>query len=126
VSGARNRRMGAAFETALTAFFRGRGCSAERLRLSGREDEGDISVRFSDREPVSLIVEAKAGKNIRPWHWFREEAVPEAAAYRKRRGTDTGVPCLVMKAHNRSIGDALVCLSLSDFMDIVNRDRRED
>ena len=36
-----NKRMGATFELDIVKWFRGLGFNAERLRLSGKDDEGD-------------------------------------------------------------------------------------
>src|SRR5690606_14632617 len=75
-TGAANRRRGTQFETDLVKHFRSKGMDTERLRLSGKEDEGDIVVRIGRDQRV--VVEAKSGKNIRPRFWWNEEAVPEA------------------------------------------------
>src|SRR5699024_6135074 len=111
-------RDGAAFETALVNYFRDRGLEADRLRTSGKEDEGDIAVR--DKVGVVAIVEAKAGKNIRPRYWFDEEAVPEAKKYADRRSLlEPPMPALAMKSHNKPIGKALVTISLEHYVDLL-------
>ena len=114
----KNKRDGTAYETALVNYFRERGLEADRLRLGGKEDEGDIAVR--DRAGVVAIVEAKAGKNIRPRYWYDEEAVPEAKKYADRRSLlEQPMPALVMKSHNKPIGKSLVTISLEHYVDLL-------
>lgn len=117
--GAKNKRNGSAFETALVNYFRLKGFEADRLRLSGSGDEGDLVIR--DSAGPLLVVEAKAGKNVRPRYWYDEEAVPEAANYEKHRGMRKGsmVPVLAMKAHNKSIGKSLITISLDDLNRLI-------
>lgn len=120
-TGAANRRRGTQFETDLVKHFRNRGMDTERLRLSGKEDEGDIVVRIGRDQRV--IVEAKSGKNIRPRFWWNEEAVPEAKNYTKRRSllNEEVTPALVMKEHNKAIGKSLVTIDLDTFTDLLER-----
>lgn len=120
-TGAANRRRGTQYESDLVKHFRGKGMDTERLRLSGREDEGDIVVRIGKDQRV--IVEAKSGKNIRPRFWWNEEAVPEARNYTKRRSllNEEVIPALVMKEHNRAIGKSLVTIDLDTFTDLLER-----
>lgn len=119
--GAKNKRNGADYEIKLLNYFREHACSAERLRLAGKEDEGDLSVRASDTLPVSLVVEAKAGVNVRPRAWFNEAKV-EAKKYGERRNMPRNPkPVLIMKSHNRPVGQSLVTLSLDDFTELFIR-----
>ena len=123
-TGAANRRRGTQYESDLVKHFRGKGMDAERLRLSGKEDEGDIVVRVGKDQRI--IVEAKSGKNIRPRFWYDEEAVPEAKNYTKRRSlsSEEVIPALVMKSHNRAIGKSLVTIDLDTFVDLLERSYR--
>jgi len=120
-TGAANRRRGTQFETDLVKHFRSKGMDTERLRLSGKEDEGDIVVRIGRDQRV--VVEAKSGKNIRPRFWWNEEAVPEARNYTKRRSllNEEVTPALVMKEHNKAIGKSLVTIDLDTFTDLLER-----
>ena len=120
-TGAANRRRGTQYESDLVKHFRGKGMDTERLRLSGREDEGDIVVRIGKDQRV--IVEAKSGKNIRPRFWYDEEAVPEARNYTKRRSllNEEVLPALIMKSHNKAIGKSLVTIDLDTFTDLLER-----
>lgn len=118
-TGAASRRAGARYETDLVKFFRELGYDTERLRLSGKQDEGDLVVRVDGER---FIIEAKAGKNVRPRFWFDEEAVPEADNYTKRRDLPhRAIPVLSMKSHNKAIGKSLVTISLEDFAYLLQR-----
>lgn len=118
-TGAANKRKGAAYEIALVDHFREAKFDTERLRLSGKEDEGDIVVRAGGRR---VIVEAKSGTNVRPRHWFDEEAVPEARNYSKRRDlTEDAMPVLSMKSHNKAIGKSLVVITLDEFTELLRK-----
>lgn len=114
---AKNKRDGSAYESALVNYFRERSYEADRLRLSGKEDEGDLVVRHNGKP--FLIIEAKAGKNIRPRYWYDDEAVPEARNYCKRRGLPGITPVLAMKSHNKSIGSSLITISLDDLAQLL-------
>lgn len=115
---AKNRRDGAAFESAVVKYVRERGLEADRLRLSGKQDEGDVVVR--DKVGVAAVMETKAGKNLRVRHWWDEEAVPEAKNYADRRSMlEPPMPALVLKSHNKNVSKSLVVISLSDFVDLL-------
>lgn len=120
-TGAANRRRGTQFETDLVKHFRSKGMDTERLRLSGKEDEGDIVVRIGRDQRV--VVEAKSGKNLSVRRWFEEEAVPEARNYAKRRSllNEEVAATLVMKSHNKAIGKSLVTIDLDTFTDLLER-----
>ena len=120
-SGAANRRKGSQYEADLVKFFRSKGMDTERLRLSGKEDEGDIVVRIGRDHRV--VLEAKSGKNIRPRFWYDEEAVPEARNYMKRRSLliEEVIPALAMKSHNKAIGKSLITIDLDTFADLLER-----
>lgn len=119
-SGAKNKRDGARFETELVAHLREAGHDAERMRLTGKEDEGDIAVRIDGN--MRLVIEAKAGKNLRPRYWYEEEAVPECRNYSARRGLEQGsaVPMLAMKSHGKNISKALVTMTLEDLLALID------
>lgn len=116
----RNRRNGAKYELDVIEFFRKRGADAERLRLSGLQDEGDGVVRIGDQR---ILLEMKASKNLSVRRWWNEEAVPEARNYTKRRSllNEEVTPALVMKEHNKAIGKSLVTIDLDTFADLLER-----
>lgn len=115
----RNRRNGARFETDLVSRFRANGVDAERTRLSGNQDEGDLAVRLA--QDVRLVIEAKSAKALRVRYWYEEEAIPEARHYAGKRGLEKAYPILVMKTHGKSLDHALVTLSLKDFEELTLR-----
>lgn len=116
--GQRNKRNGTKYESDLVKHFREDwGVEADRLRLSGSTDEGDIIVRLpGDRK---LVVEAKSGQNIRPKEWHRE-AEAEAENYAAHRKAPTIPPAVVvMKKHNFNINQSYALISLKDLRELV-------
>ncbi|MGW2419743.1 hypothetical protein ACWC0C_10905 [Streptomyces sp. NPDC001709] len=77
-----NRRKGAAWETELLAGLRSVGEDAERLRLAGAEDEGDLVVREDDG--LFTVIETKNAK-LEPGP-FLDEAERERLNFAKHRG----------------------------------------
>lgn len=119
--GAANRRRGAQYETDLLGHFRGKGFDTERLRLSGKLDEGDLVVRAGGN--VKVILEAKSGKNLSVRKWHDEEAVPEAMNYARRRSLleEEVIPALVMKTPNKGIHKSLVVIDLETLVHLLQR-----
>ncbi len=119
-TGQRNKRNGTRYESDLVKHFREEwGVEADRLRLSGSTDEGDIILRLpGDRK---LVVEAKSGQNIRPKEWHRE-AEKEARNYAShRKQADIPPVAVVMKKHNFNIDQSYVLVSLKEFRELVLR-----
>ncbi|RPF45764.1 hypothetical protein EDD96_2328 [Streptomyces sp. Ag109_G2-6] len=77
-----NRRKGAAWETELLAGLRSVGEDAERLRLAGAEDEGDLVIREGDG--LFTVIETKNAK-LEPGP-FLDEAERERLNFAKHRG----------------------------------------
>ncbi len=86
------KRKGAGFETAVLKWLRGRGITAERLRLAGKQDEGDI-VCFVSGSPYVLELKATARIDL-PAFW--REATAEAINYASARGLDPVPPAYVI------------------------------
>lgn len=110
-----HKRRGATFETDLVRWFRDRGYQAERLRLAGTRDEGDLRV---DVEDGIVVVEAKApgaGNSIDLAGWIREAHL-EAANFARARGVtgDIVTPVVVIKARGKSLAEAYVVQRLGD------------
>lgn len=110
------KRRGAAFELDLLKRFRGTyRLATERLRLAGKNDEGDLAVVHAPRF-VHVVVEAKAE---RP-HDFAaavREMLVERDNYARARGIDPR-DVLAVSVHKRpgkSIGDAYVVTTLDEF-----------
>lgn len=119
-TGPRNRRKGAEWETRLLKYLRKEGFSTERLRLAGRDDEGDLAITDPDI-PWPVVIEAKspgAGQPIRLSEWVRE-ACEEAEHYRNARMLDDRpLPVVVIKAPNKPVNEAYVVMRLDDFLGV--------
>ena len=107
------RLKGPKFESDLVKWFRARGYDAERLRMAGKDDQGDVRV-LDDGDHV--VIEAKAAVRFNLAAWIVEATV-ERANYAKARGLpdDRVEGILVVKAPGRPIGDAYVIQRLSDY-----------
>lgn len=89
---AANKRKGSSFETGILKWLRGKGVAAERLRLAGKDDEGDIVCMVAGRP---YIFELKATiKMDLPQFW--REACVEAANYAKARNLEAVPPAYVI------------------------------
>lgn len=111
---AKNRRKGAQFETDVLAYIRSLGLPAERLRLSGANDEGDIAVIDGD---LTYLIEAKNEAKLNLAGWVTE-AIIERQNYAKKRGLDPAsiMPVVVVKRRGRSIADSYVVVPLKEFL----------
>lgn len=104
---------GSQFETGVLKWLRGKGVTAERLRLAGKADEGDI-VCFVSGRPYVLELKATAKLDL-PGFW--REAVVEAENYAKARGiTPTPPAYVIVKRRNASIDQAWVVQTLEQWI----------
>ena len=111
-----NGRKGAAFELGILKWLRSHGISAERLRLSGQKDEGDIVAIIAGK---TYIIEAKNRKNIALGE-FWAEAVAEAKNYAKARGLSQVPPAyVIVKRRNHGIEDAFVIQDLGQWLEMT-------
>jgi len=108
-----NGRKGSAFEIGILKWLRSHGVFAERLRLSGALDEGDLVVIVAGK---TYILEAKNRKSISlPAFW--EEARVEAKNYAKARNLSEVPPAFVIiKRRNASIEKAFVIQDLDSWL----------
>lgn len=107
------KRKGAGFETAVLKWLRDRGLTAERLRLAGKHDEGDI-VCFVSGSPYVLELKATARLDL-PAFW--REATTEAANYAKARGIASVPPAyVIVKRRQASIDQAWVVQTLEQWI----------
>lgn len=111
---AKNRRKGAAFELDVLAYIRSLGLRAERLRLSGKNDEGDIAVVDGD---LTYLIEAKNEQKLNLAGWVTE-ALTERQHYATKRGQDPAdvMPLVVVKRRGRPIADSYVVVPLREFL----------
>ena len=89
---AKNKAKGALFETGILKWLRSKGVSAERLRLAGKDDEGDI-VAIVAGQPYVFELKATVKMDL-PQFW--REATTEAANYAKARNLDIVPPAYVI------------------------------
>jgi len=109
-----NGRKGAAFELGVLKWLRSQGVGAERLRLSGHHDEGDIVAFIAGK---TFIIEAKNRKSISLGE-FWAEAVAEAKNYAKARGLSQVPPAyVIVKRRNHGIEDAFVIQDLGQWLE---------
>jgi Holliday junction resolvase len=89
---AKNKRKGSMFETSILKWLRSKGVSAERLRLAGKDDEGDI-VAIVAGQPYVFELKATIKMDL-PQFW--REATTEAFNYAKARGLEVVPPAYVI------------------------------
>lgn len=108
-----NKRRGALWETELLDGLRSAGMDAERLRLTGKEDEGDIVVREGDG--LYLVIEAKSGA-FQPGTFIGEAEV-EAKHFAKHRNLseDDVDKIVVVKRRGQSWRKAFVLTTVEDY-----------
>lgn len=114
-------RKGPKYEVDLLNYFRDEGIDTERLRLTGREDEGDLLVRLYGNQ--RFVIEAKNWKSLDLAGWIKEASV-ERLNYAMHRGikeTDLKFPgfIVVHKARFKSISQSYVTTTLQEW--VANR-----
>lgn len=113
-SPAASKRRGARFELDALDWLREHGYSAERLRLAGRMDEGDLVVAGD----VPTVLECKApGRDgrLNLTDWMRQAEV-EASHYAAARRLTVVRPLLVVKAPSKPISQAFAIQRLIDVL----------
>jgi hypothetical protein len=110
---AANKRKGSTFELSVLKWLRTKGITAERLRLAGKNDEGDI-VCFVSGAPYVLELKATAKLDL-PGFW--REATVEAENYAKARGLKVTPPSyVIVKRRQASIDQAWVVQTLEQWI----------
>ena len=100
-----NKAKGAAFEIDVMKWFRSLGVLAERLRLAGKDDEGDLVVVVSGQ---TYILELKNTARLDLPEFWRQVEV-EALNYAKARGVgEVPLHYVVVKRRNSGIDKAWV------------------
>lgn len=111
---AANKRKGSKFEIDVLKWFRGKGYSAERLRLAGSKDEGDLVVYVSGKP---YLFECKATKSMDLPQFWREMQV-EVANYAEARNMPAApIGYVLVKRRNGSIEDGWVIQTLRQWSD---------
>ena len=105
---------GGAFERELMKYLReDLKQDVERLRLSGKEDEGDLLIRESTGD--RLVIEAKNVKAMDLAGWVKEAEV-EAKNYAEHRGIYQPDFAVVHKRRGKGAADAYVTMPLREYM----------
>jgi len=112
VSAKYNKTKGAKFETDVMRWFRKMGVLAERLRLAGEEDEGDLVVIVAGE---TFIFELKNTQKLNLKE-FWDEAQKEATNYSKHRGISQPFSYVLFKRRNAGIDKAWVIQDLTQWL----------
>ena len=108
-----NKAKGAAFEIDVMKWFRSFGVLAERLRLAGKDDEGDLVVVVSGS---TYILELKNTARLDLPEFWRQAEV-EALNYAKARGIgEVPLHYVVVKRRNAGIEKAWVVQDLEQWL----------
>ena len=108
-----NKAKGAAFEIDVMKWFRSLGILAERLRLAGKDDEGDIVVIIAGK---TYVLELKNTVKLSLPEFWRQAQV-EALNYAKARGIGEVPPAyVIVKRRNAGIEKAWVIQDLEQWI----------
>jgi len=107
-----NKIKGAKFETDVMKWFRRKGVVAERLRLSGSEDEGDLVIIVAGD---TYIFELKNTKKLN-LKGFWDEVQTEATNYARHRGIGKPFNYVLFKRRNAGIDKAWVIQDLQQWL----------
>jgi len=108
-----NKAKGAAFEIDVMKWFRGLGVLAERLRLAGKDDEGDLVCVIAGK---TYILELKNTAKLSLPEFWRQAQV-EALNYAKARELrEVPLSYVVVKRRNASIEQAWVIQDLAQWL----------
>lgn len=111
-SPAYNKTKGAAFELDLVKYFRSEGLDAERLRLSGPKDEGDIALKVGG---LPFVLEAKNTKLMDLAKATREATI-EAGHYADARLIQPVHYAVVLKRRQRPVSESYVVVPLNEWL----------
>ena len=108
-----NKLKGAAFEIDVMKWFRSKGQIADRLRLAGKDDEGDLVCVVAGQ---AYILELKNTARLNLPEFWRQAQV-EALNYAKARGIgEVPLSYVVVKRRNAGIEKAWVVQDLTQWL----------
>lgn len=107
-----NKTKGAAFEIDVIKWFRKLGFNAERLRLAGKDDEGDVVVVVAGE---TYLFECKNTAKLELDNFWNQIEV-EAKNYSKARGVDTPFHYVLWKRKRKGINQTWVICSLDQWL----------
>ena len=109
---AANKRKGSLCETSVLKWLRGKGLLAERLRLAGKDDEGDVVVIVTGE---TYLFECKNTAKLELDNFWNQIEV-EAKNYAKARGVDTPFHYVLWKRKRKGINQTWVICSLEQWL----------
>ena len=114
------KRKGSLFETGILKLLHAKGFLAERLRLAGKDDEGDIVVMVAGK-PAIFELKATAKMDL-PQFW--REATLESVNYAKARGLIATPPSyVIVKRRSASLEQAWVIQDLTQWIEMNNENK---
>ena len=108
-----NRRKGATFELNVMKWFRSLGITVERLRLSGKNDEGDVAVIVG---AGTYLFECKNTATLQLDEFWRQVEV-EAKNYAKARNIDVPFHYVLWKRKRKGINKTWVIQDLEQWLE---------
>mgnify|MGYP003342802925 CR=1 FL=1 len=108
-----NKIKGREFEIGVVEFFRKLGFNAERLRLSGKEDEGDVVVIVAGE---TYLFECKNTARLELDEFWRQIEL-EAKNYAKARKTKQPLHYVLWKRKRKGINQTWVIQSLEQWLE---------
>lgn len=126
----KSKALGTNHETAILKHLRELGYEAERLSLSGAQDEGDLLLKAGvelidvgdhmvDMRDRRFVIEAKNTKGFTPADWVRQAKI-EASNYATHRGVAVPHWVVIAKARQKPISEAYVITTLSEWLSQVD------
>ena len=108
-----NKVKGASYEVSVVNWFRELGFKAERLRLAGKEDEGDVVVVVAGK---TYLFECKNTARLELDEFWRQIEV-EAANYAKKRKEKVPLHYVLWKRKRKGVNKTWVITSLEQWLE---------
>lgn len=113
-----NKIKGAAFEIDVMKWFRSKGFKAERLRLAGMEDEGDVVVIVAGK---TYLFELKNTAKLELEEFWRQVTI-EAKNYAKKRNEKEPLRYVLYKRKRKGIHKTWVIQELDQWLEEKSND----
>lgn len=108
-------KAGKRYERELLDFFRAKGLDAERLRLAGVADEGDLVLAHPDGIN-RIVVEAKRQRSLNLSGWIKEAKVERDHYHKQRDLLYSPGFVVVHHARSKSTSESYVTTTLSEWL----------
>jgi len=112
---AANKAKGSRFETEVEEYLNKEGTRARRLPRAGAKDIGDVALELNNK--VVLVMELKNVASVNMADFLRQ-ADTEASNYEAKYDCAT-VGVVVVKARQKSIGEARVTMTVDRLLDLL-------